>query len=185
MKKREAPSLARPGPTPEQWRSCGPWSGRQVFQPLELKAHRDGRNRCRDAEQGSGGRFPNGAEGALPGGQPARATRWRLTPLMVSARRWVAEIEQQAIEVAGHNRKGLTWQINRLLACPIKSILALDAKTNEFHREPDFLGQGITVKAQLTNIAAECQCLSAEPVPLLVKRLIGCRSSGCHGNTFL
>ena len=96
-----------------------------------------------------------------------------------------SEIEQQAIEVAGHNRKGLTWQINRLLACPIKSILALDAKTGEFHREPDFLGQGITVKAQLTNIAAECQCLSAEPVPLLVKRLIGCRSSGCHGNTFL
>jgi hypothetical protein len=87
--------------------------------------------------------------------------------------------------VAGLNRKGLTWQINRLLASPIKPILALDAKTGEFYREPDFLGQGNTVKAQFTNFQAECQCLSAESVPLLVKQLIGCRSSGCHGNTFL
>ena len=87
--------------------------------------------------------------------------------------------------MAGLNRKGLTWQINRLLACPIKPILALDAKTNEFHREPCFLGKGITVKAQFTNFPAECQCLNAEPVHLLVKRLIGCRSGGYHGNTFL
>lgn len=57
-----------------------------------------------------------------------------------------AEIEEQAIEVAGLNRKGLTWQINRPLASPIKPILALDAKTGEFHREPCFLGKGITVK---------------------------------------
>jgi len=66
--------------------------------------------------------------------------------------------------VAGLNRKGLTWQTNRLLASPIKPVLALDAKTNEFHREPDFLGQGNTVKAQFTNFPAECQCLSAESV---------------------
>ncbi|MCP9905075.1 hypothetical protein KBY72_11295 [Cyanobium sp. BA5m-21] len=56
-----------------------------------------------------------------------------------------AEIEDQAIEVAGLNRKGLTWQINRLLASPIKPVLALDAKTSGFHREPDFFGQGNTV----------------------------------------
>jgi len=48
--------------------------------------------------------------------------------------------------VAGLNGKGLTWQINRPLASPIKPILALDAKTGEFHREPCFLGKGITVK---------------------------------------
>jgi hypothetical protein len=87
--------------------------------------------------------------------------------------------------VADLTRKGLTWQINRLLACPIKSILALDAKTGEFHREPDFLGQGKTVKAEITNFPAECQCLSAESVPLLLKRRIGGRSSGCRGNTLL
>ena len=76
MKKREAPGLACPGPTPEQWRSCGHWSGRQVFQLLELKEHRDGRNRCREAEQGSGGRIPNGAEVALPGAQLARSNQF-------------------------------------------------------------------------------------------------------------
>ena len=96
-----------------------------------------------------------------------------------------AEIEQQAIEVAGLNRKGLTWQINRLLASPIKPILALDAETGEFHREPCFLGKGITFKAQFTYFPAECQCLSAESVPLLVKRRIGGKSSDCRGNTLL
>jgi hypothetical protein len=104
---------------------------------------------------------------------------------MVSARRWGAEIEEQAIEVAGLNIKGLTWQTNRLLASPIKSILALDAKTSEFHREPDFLGQGNTVKAQFTKFHAECQCLSAESVPLLLKRRIGGNSWDCRGNTIL
>ena len=70
-------------------------------------------------------------------------------------------------------------------ASSIKPVLALYAKTGEFHREPCLLGKGITVKAQFTNFPAECQCLNAEPVHLLVKRLIGCRSSGYHGNTFL
>ena len=95
-----------------------------------------------------------------------------------------AEIEEQAIEVADLTRKGLTWQINHLQARPIKPILALDAKTNEFQSEPCFLGQGITVKAQFTNFTAECQCLSAESVHLMVKRRIGGRSTCCHGNTF-
>jgi hypothetical protein len=48
--------------------------------------------------------------------------------------------------VADLTRKGLTGHINRLLASPIKPILALDAKTGEFHREPCFLGKGITVQ---------------------------------------
>ena len=87
--------------------------------------------------------------------------------------------------MAGLNRKGLTWQINRLLASPIKPILALDAKTGEFDREPCFLGKGITVKAQFTNFQAECQCLIAESVHLIMKRRIGGRSSGCHGNALL
>lgn len=56
--------------------------------------------------------------------------------------------------MAGLNRKGLTWQINRLLASPIKPVPDLVVKTNEFHRELYFLGEGITVKAQLTNIEA-------------------------------
>ena len=58
--------------------------------------------------------------------------------------------------MAGLNRKGLTLQINRLLASPIKPVPDLVVKTNEFHRELYFLGEGITVKAQLTNIEAEC-----------------------------
>ena len=40
------------------------------------------------------------------------------------------EVEKQAIEVAGLNRAGLTWQIDRLLASPIKPVLTLDAKTS-------------------------------------------------------
>ena len=164
MKKREAPSLTCPVPTPKQWRSWGPWSGRQLFQLLELKAHLDGRNRCREAARGSGGRFPNGAEVALPGGQPARRHTVAADLPNGFGQALGAEIEQQAIEVAGLNRKGLTWQINRLLASPIKPVLALDAETGEFHHEPDFLSQGNTVKAPFTNFPAECQCLSAEPV---------------------
>jgi hypothetical protein len=70
--------------------------------------------------------------------RPLSKWRWCLTR--------GAEIEDQAIEVADLTRKGLTWQKNRLLASPIKPILALDAKTGEFHREPCFLGKGITVK---------------------------------------
>ena len=70
-------------------------------------------------------------------------------------------------------------------ASPIKPILALDAETGEFHREPCFLGKGITFKAQFTYFPAECQCLSAESVPLLVKRRIGGKSSDCRGNPLL
>jgi hypothetical protein len=87
--------------------------------------------------------------------------------------------------VADLTRKGLTWQINCLLASPIKPVLALNAKTGGFHREPDFLGQGITVKGQFTNFPAECQCQSDESVHLIVKRRIGGRSTCCHGNTLL
>jgi len=52
------------------------------------------------------------------GSVSSSGTWWRLTPLMVSARRWGGEIEEQANEVAGLNKKGLTWQINRLLTSP-------------------------------------------------------------------
>lgn len=78
-------------------------------------------------------------------------SKWRLSCLTRGA-----EIEEQAIEVACLNRKGLTWQVNRMVASPIKLILALDAKTSEFHREPCFLGQGNTFKAQFTNFPAKC-----------------------------